>query len=1083
MGLEGLDFQVVDVKLDQGLDTKTQRKLVLPGKWDQLVNLTLANDGTPRRRDGIAGVVTTANGNGVATREKELLVINGGTLKSVGAQTAITKAGSLGYVGVAKSEVRRSGGMQSAFDCATGNGLTCYVWIESVFSGNVVTPASINYAIVDEVSGAQIVSNSVVVASSGASCPRVVFSPSAGGTATEAFMIFWLDAAGPNLSCSVVQTATPTVLGAAVALITSASLSVGSNFDAISAYLNGTRKGAMLAYWWQTAGRSVETIHVSHAAGVPAIDAGPTAAALMTQAQIDFTTQQALCCVEFSANRKGVFAMARTGALAGIAGAVIDDTWAITTAAAQLDATVTPNAGGCHLTGALEGASVYLFADQQSQWGRSPGFRPIRVMGVSSTLALTSGPSTLTNSAAFSAAGGFAVGPSGPWICGKAFVSGTSVYLPCCVMEQYTLLTADNVTKNEQNAFFLLEATGATHNAATVVARALYGTFGFPFATGTPGANPIPTVSTPCSSPALAAGGFALCCSERQILSLANGLNISASGVCRLTLTPNTTVPPIRTELGQSAFFAGGQLCAYDGAGVTEHGFPLFPEGISVLRRAGAGDLTAGVHQVVAIYEYTDNQGRRHQSGPSQPVSFTSLGGDTADVVVPTLLLSQKTGVQIVLYMTQAAGLSFNRVVSIASPVPNVTTAESVTITLGVAAHLAADATIRSNELLYNQPNLPGTTLPNTSPGPCSALGIHQNRLFLDVTDNPNAFRYSQQLSPYIGLQFSDALGGIVPESGGGIVGFAELDDKVIILCARKLFVVYGSGPTPSGGFASYSDPQEISSDVGCVEPRSILKMPMGIIFKAQKGWYLLGRDLAVRFIGAGVDSFNTNSVCSAVLLEDRQECRFGSASGTQLIYCYGDDTWSTTVYRVDTGPGAATYLPADAIWWAAPVGGQYVTVSLTNGLNADTPGVFIDQPGGAGNPLAITTTARTAWLHMGQLAGFQRIRWMFLSGTSPAAPTSTLTIKVDFDDAYNQVAPGAYNFAVAMATAFPGFVVGRSVDLRSKLRRQKCKSIAFTFIDVPTLANPAGVNFQALSLEVGFKRGLSKLPAAQTVG
>ena len=67
------------------------------------------------------------------------------------------------------------------------------------------------------------------------------------------------------------------------------------------------------------------------------------------------------------------------------------------------------------------------------------------------------------------------------------------------------------------------------------------------------------------------------------------------------------------------------------------------------------------------------------------------------------------------------------------------------------------------------------------------------------------------------------------------------------------------------------------------------------------------------------------------------------------------------------------------------------------------------------------------------------------------------------------------------MRSMFPTFTVGNPVDFRHSLQHQKCKSVAFTFVDTPTVGNPSGVNFQDLSLELGLKRGLKKLPAAQS--
>lgn len=1063
MGITGLDFQTVDVKFDQGLDTKTQAKLVLPCKWNQLQNVTLSKDNTPRRRDGITPLVSSANGNGLATYNNQLLVVNGSAVSSV--STASTPAvanpvsGLLGYVGVSKTEVRRSTGMQDSLDCATGGGYTCYVWRD--LTGAAVQ-TGINCTVVDETTGTQLQANATVATTTTGFCPRVVFAGSA-------FFIFWID--GTFLRCRVIQTSAPTAIGAATALINSASLA-DLSFDACAFGTNS----ALVVYGWADGVTSLRSIRVTQAAAVPSIAAGPTN--LVTQASHAIATLTAVTCATFSNVLAGAFAMWST--TSDVTGVTINGSWAVVTPMNQLTFPAVV-AGNNHLTATQDpSGNVRVYCDQQAAWGTN-ALSQISAVVVNSTLATTAFP-TVLNSASFATAATDPAGPSGPWIAGKAFSTSANVFLPVCVMSNYqgTSFSAPagtHVTNNMQNTFFLLDVTSTT--SAAVVAKALYGAYGVATIN-----NNAPRVSTPCSAPALASGGFALACTERTLLSFVGGFNVSPTGVVRLTLTPNPTQAPIRAQLGESAYFAGGSMTAYDGSGLSEVGFPLFPEGVSVEVVAAGGAMTAGVHQVCVIYEWIDNAGQRGQAAPSLAVSATTAANDRLRVRVPTLLLSQKTGVKIVAYITQAAGLSFNRVGTVtagSAGTDNDTTVAFVTLPLIDQA----DSVYAGNELLYNQPNQAGTTLVNNAPGPCSVLGAHQNRLWFDRSDQAGAFGYSQQYVNNLGLQFNETLGGMVDASAGAFTGFQELDEKEIIFCQRKIYAVFGSGPTPSGGFSNYSDPQEIPSDVGCSEPRSILKMPHGIIFKSAKGWYLLGRDLTTRYIGAGVASDDADSVSSAVLLEDRQECRFTISGATNshssLTYDYWRDQWSTSQMLYNNGAGSFVYLMADSIWW--PTISRYVHVSTSLGLNKDTPGVFLDV--GTGGSQAITTTARTGWLHVGTLAGYQRIRWMFLTGTSgsdTAGPTSSLVVSVDFDDMYDGVAPGAYSFSTAMGTAFPNYVAGQSIDLRHKLIRQKCKSVAFTFTDAP-IGSAVGANFQALTLEIGRKRGLSKLPATQSVG
>jgi hypothetical protein len=1057
--MTGLDFQVVDVKFDKGLETKTQPKLVIPGKWNQLNNLSLQKDKTPRRRDGVATLVAGANGNGLATHNAELLTVAGGAVASVSLgtspATAVAVGGTLGYVGVSKQEIQRSTGMQDSCDVATGGGFTCYVWRN--LDGAAVQQG-LNVSLFDETTGAVMLSNATLIANTVGFCPRVVFS---GG----AFFITYIS--GTSLRCRVILVTTPTTLGAEVALVTSASLA-GLNFDSCAQTL--TNPGAFVVYGWTDTVTSVRCLHVKQVAGVPSVDLGPSN--VFAEASLPIATLSALSCAPFNSATMGVFALSTgAAALSGLAGVLLDSTYTATAGPSQLDATTPTIAAQNHVTAVLTTGGMQVLWDSANSYNTA-AFSPLRSVLVSASMGALAGPVTIISSASFGGGATEAAGPQGPFIAGKAFVSGLNAFLPVSIAENYqgAAFISPNglrVTNNQQNSLFVLDVTGASSGTApVVVGKALYGAYGVAAVN-----NNKPRVSTPCSTPAVT-GGFALACTERTLLSFVDGFNLSPTGVVRLTLAPNTTVAPIRVQLGESTYFAGGSPTAYDGQSLTETAFHVFPEGVSLELVGGGGAMTAGVHQVVVIAEFIDNAGQRYQSAPNLPVSITTALNDRIRVRAPSLLLSQKSGIRLVAFVTQAAGTTFNRVGSIgagAAGTANDPTASTTTLALVDQA----DAVYAGNELLYTQPDTAGTALPNIAPGPMSSMVVHQNRLFFDRADQPGQFAYSQPYENNVGLQFNDELTGTVDSTGGGIVGWASMDEKLVLFCARRPYVIYGAGPDSSGAGSAYADPQELPSDVGCSEARSILKTPVGVMFKSLKGWYLMGRDLVCRYIGAGVSQYDANPVSSAVMLADQQECRFGSTSGVQLIYDYVDDQWSTSTISA----GVAPYAVADAAWW--PTGGYYASISLTQALNHDTPGVYLDSPGG-NNAAPIVTTGRTAFLHPGAIKGFQRVRRLLLTGTCTTAPTSTLNIAVDYDDAYGGAAPGAYNFSTVLSTIV--FPAGMPIDVRTKLRRQKCDSIAFTFTDTPTADSP-GVNFQALAMEIGMKRGVNKLPSTQSVG
>ena len=256
---------------------------------------------------------------------------------------------------------------------------------------------------------------------------------------------------------------------------------------------------------------------------------------------------------------------------------------------------------------------------------------------------------------------------------------------------------------------------------------------------------------------------------------------------------------------------------------------------------------------------------------------------------------------------------------------------------------------------------------------------------------------------------------------------------------------------------------------------------PGGIIFKSDKGWYVLGRDLSTRYIGEGVSRWDEYDVSAAVMMEDRQEIRFTSSnsSGPTLVYSYLSDAWSVFYLGNLLHPGSVSA----AVWW--PATGRFVhlqpSTGVFPGLMQDTPGVYVDGAG-LGGQAGFFVYARTGWLHVGSLEGFQRVRKMYMTATAAAAPTTPLVISVDFDDMYDLDADGAYSMTVDLATITFDNIA--AIDLRHKLSRMKCKSVAFSFLEgsADELLVPL-TGMQAMSLEVGIKTGVNRLPATQSVG
>jgi hypothetical protein len=172
---------------------------------------------------------------------------------------------------------------------------------------------------------------------------------------------------------------------------------------------------------------------------------------------------------------------------------------------------------------------------------------------------------------------------------------------------------------------------------------------------------------------------------ERGRFAIQSGLNVTTIGVSRLKLTFDRADPMPAVELGDNLHLPGASPMAYDGVSGAELGFHVYPEYVRPTS-GGAGLVPAGTRQIVAVYEWTDGRGNRHQGAASIPMPYTNAGATSINVMMQTLSLTEKydnsgvtvkaiprANVQLAVYATEAAGVVFYRVGSIANDLLNPT--------------------------------------------------------------------------------------------------------------------------------------------------------------------------------------------------------------------------------------------------------------------------------------------------------------------------------------------------------------------------------------------------------------------------
>jgi hypothetical protein len=482
------------------------------------------------------------------------------------------------------------------------------------------------------------------------------------------------------------------------------------------------------------------------------------------------------------------------------------------------------------------------------------------------------------------------------------------------------------------------------------------------------------------------------------------------------------------------------------------------------------GSLGTGLYTYKAVYEWTDNLGRVVRSTTSEPQEITFASGTTnaTSVRVPTLRLTNKEStrspVRIVLYRTEANGSVLYRLTPLSSPLFNDTTIDYVSYT-----DTLADGYLTSRERIYTD----GDVLDTDAPPHSTAIATYRNRVWLAGLENPQQLWYSQQLVEGEAVGFSQYFTAQTDFRGGRITALQPLDDALVIFKENAVFRISGEGPNNTGGGSFYDDPQLITTDVGCTNPNSIATTPEGLVFQSAKGIMLLDRSYGVSYIGAPVERYNALTITSTTVVPDQNIIVFTTSTDPALVYDYYFQQWSTFT----------NHFAVDSILWRR----NFVYLRSDGFAFSQTAREYTDN--GTHIPLKL----RTGYIKLSQLQGFQRVKGAAILGEFKG--THKLLVRAHYD--YNDTFTDSY--VVEPAEVFASNLWGSGYTWGSDdvwggryspyhfviptLTQQKCQSIAFSIQDTQESSPNEGYSITGLTLEVGTKRGLNKVPYANKIG
>ena len=1019
-----LDSQLVHVKLTGGLEQHTDRHHLQPGKMQGLINGRFTKEGSIRKRQGYTALSSTIGAlplnSGVGrliSYKNELLVTDGNKLGSYspGSNTFIYKdkvpemlATRAPIAGIIGSGANGSVGALFCPDTATNGAFTITAWSTAPYdiTGDIVV------TVTDAVTGAEIVSSKFITTTGGYTNPRVCIIGSSAQNGV--LLLCYRDiGAGTNIYGTFFNPVTGLFNAPTTVVNDRKTGSPGSAFDISS--MPGSASDFILAYDTNVASPSVVVKRMNAAWAVFATSP------LLTSSTLGPTNTQSM-------------------SVRGIVGEFVNIVY----------------------TRSLPGPSYYV---------TSATLNPVTLAGVTGVdvQISTTEPTSMVGVERISATrnavtftsqtvnGGFVTKACvidnfgtvitplrrAYWtqLASKPIVVGPRVYSWCYVGGA----NVGNISGGQSYSMMLLDhliddVGGSARPVCTVAPRV------------SQPEDPRLGLTQPCSAILTSAGYTTV-----VKLKTSNAGNSSLIAVSAQPAAAGSWGP---AQLGENLHLSGGVPSYYDGSRLGEIGFAYYPESITFPSYPAGGSLTVGVqYSYVAVFENTDDHGQVHRGIPSPPVAAAVIAGSNRTVRLQTAALGITNRQSVVAggyypptqctyyRNTQLSPNSYYRLAS----VPMFPSLEMVS----VFDDTLADSSINTGPQLYTS----GGVVSNVMPPSMNSMVVYRNRIW-GIGDDTKTLWYSKQFSEGEAVSFADEFTLILERPGA--TSLAVLDGTLVAFASDRIYTITGDGPADTTAGNDISSPQRVSTDFGCVEPRSILSSPDGIYFQSAVGIYLLGRDLNVTYRGMDVeDTFTLNpTITSAIIHPYDSHYVFtgvNPTSGIRMVQDSISDQWGTDELFA---PGAA----AARILSSVVLGG---TVYLLR----DNGTVYVESINGWLDAGAfIPVTLEFAAIKVADIEGFQRVWSIGMVGDRLSPHTVTMSLASDDSAVFNQV----HTFSDSLIDSKP------LEKVRLHVRKQLCSTlrvkIATSAPTVGAVGTGRGMSHAGLVFDVGVLQGPTRI-------
>lgn len=522
---------------------------------------------------------------------------------------------------------------------------------------------------------------------------------------------------------------------------------------------------------------------------------------------------------------------------------------------------------------------------------------------------------------------------------------------------------------------------------------------------------------------------------------------------CELKNSFNSGMFRQSTKVGDGVVLTGASPLYLDGDVISELGHVEYPDSSRfTLATAGAGNLSVGLYSYLAVYEWTDSNGKVHLSAPSVPFNITTTAGNQRVTITHDLNVIGNKATAIRIYRTAVTGSIYTFVDYMVFSTGNTWT----------MTDNSSDSNIAANEIVYTASG----ELSNIGLGACVHVSSWKNRV-IGVFES-GVIKYTKKIEGVEPPEFADELEIAGLDSvGGAPIATAALGDKLLIFKKERIYYTYGDGSNDTGTFGDFAVPELLTDVYGCISPASIVTCESYVYFHSKDSLCRIGQNLVVEPIGRKLDyNFSTVSkIKDAKVVASKREIRFSDGTKT-FVWNYEIEQWS--IFNIGS-------INSEVI------NGTYYFINSSNLLATELTNGDTREFG-----VAKQMIVATGWLNFENIAGFSRVYSVTL--VCRKRGNHNLTVFFMYDNVPVLVDPHNINETTAnsyiysdgqnydSASLAGGFdLTNKPMIYKIKTSRQKISSLKIVLADSEVSSSTGSLDILGIAVEYGFKKNIVK--------